>query len=270
MWQKRVQPEPGTAHLKDGGGEPTHRRWRRRVAWWLMALVVAPLMGSALIVAAKDNPHWSAASHKATGQAPDPITFPDAVVQVYAARTWGWRGVFAVHTWIAVKRQGDLRYTRFEVIGWRSYYGRPPLKISHCRPDARWFSNRPDLLADIRGEAAAELIPQIEAAVAAYLFGDSYRTWPGPNSNTFTAFVTRRVAGLEVDFPVTAVGKDYLVNGDWIGTPPGGRGFQFSLNGYFGVLVGPEEGIEINLFGAAFGIDFNPLALKLPGLGRIG
>jgi len=35
--------------------------------------------------------------------APDPATTPEAVVQVYGARTWGWKGIFGVHTWVAVK-----------------------------------------------------------------------------------------------------------------------------------------------------------------------
>ena len=35
--------------------------------------------------------------------APPPDTHPEAVVQVYAARTWGWKGAFAVHSWIVFK-----------------------------------------------------------------------------------------------------------------------------------------------------------------------
>ncbi len=250
--------------------EPTHRRWRRRIAWWLMALVVVPLMGSVALVAASETPHWSTASHNPTGQAPDPATTPEAVVQVYAARTWGWRGVFAVHSWIGIKPKDALQYTRYEVIGWRIYYGRPPLKISNRAPDAEWFSRRPDLLADIRGEAAEEIIPKIKQAIRDYPFADYYRTWPGPNSNTFVAHVARAVPGFHVDLPVTAVGKDYLADGMVNTRLPGGRGVQVSLGGYAGFLVGPEEGFEINLLGATFGVDLNPPALKLPGLGRVG
>ena len=35
-------------------------------------------------------------------------------------------------------------------------------------------------------------------------------------------------------------------------------------------MVAAEEGIEINILGLTFGIDWNQPALKLPGLGRIG
>src|SRR3546814_12902964 len=48
-------------------------------------------------------------------------------------------------------------------------------------PDRHWFGSAPQILAELRGSAAAEAIPQIEAAVAAYPFATQYRTWPGPN-----------------------------------------------------------------------------------------
>jgi hypothetical protein len=250
--------------------EPRHIRWRRRVAWWAMALLVAPLMGSAALVAVRGTDHWSTASRAATGQAPDPAFTDEAVVQAYAARTWGWRGVFAVHSWIVVKAPGADQYTRLEVIGWRQYYGRPVLKISHATPDGRWFSVKPQLLTDVRGPKAAALIPQIYKAVQRYPYQQEYTTWPGPNSNTFTAWVGRHVPDLGLRLPVTAVGKDYLAEGKLVSVPPGGQGVQLSLGGLLGVLAGREEGIEVNILGAAFGIDPHPLAIKLPGIGRIG
>ena len=43
-----------------------------------------------------------------------------AIVQVYAAPTYGWRGYFAVHPWIIYKRRGETAYTRYDVVGWRA------------------------------------------------------------------------------------------------------------------------------------------------------
>ena len=43
-----------------------------------------------------------------------------------------------------------------------------------------------------------------------------------------------------------------------------------SVGGALGVLVAIEEGIEINLLGAVFGLDLNPPAFKLPIVGRLG
>jgi hypothetical protein len=39
------------------------------------------------------------------------------VIQVYAARAWGWKGVVAVHTWLILKRANAAGYTRYEVVG---------------------------------------------------------------------------------------------------------------------------------------------------------
>ena len=46
--------------------------------------------------------------------------------------------------------------------------------------------------------------------------------------------------------------------------------FRVTLGGYLGLAVGWVEGIEINFFGAVFGIDLRRPAVKLPGLGRVG
>jgi hypothetical protein len=35
-------------------------------------------------------------------------------------------------------------------------------------------------------------------------------------------------------------------------------------------MLALEEGLEVNLLGLTFGLDINPPALKLPGIGRIG
>jgi hypothetical protein len=82
--------------------------------------------------------------------------------------------------------------------------------------------------------------------------------------------VARAVPELRLDLPPTAVGKDFLPDGAPIGLAPSGTGVQLSLLGLAGVLVGWEEGLEVNLLGLTFGLDLNRPALKLPGVGRIG
>jgi hypothetical protein len=216
------------------------------------------------------DPNWWQARRDSSAQAPDPATTPEAVIQVYAARAVGWKGVLGVHTWIAVKRTGAPTYTRYEVMGWGVSRGAPAVRVNRTGPDNYWFGSRPELLVDARGEGVEALIDSVEAAVADYPYPTTYRTWPGPNSNTFTAHVARRVPELRLDLPPTAVGKDYLPNGSPAAVTPSGTGLQLSLLGLAGVLVGIEEGVELNVLGLTFGLDWNRPALKLPGVGRLG
>lgn len=212
---------------------------------------------------------WRTASREPAGLAPDPATTPEAVIQVYAARTVSWRGYFGVHTWIAVKRSGAERFDVHEVIGYRLRRTGTAV-VSHNRtPDGYWFGNRPELLSDLRGEGVDDLITKVEQAVQKYPYAGTYRIWPGPNSNTFTAFVAREVPELRVDLPPTAIGKDYL-GLPLVGMAPSGTGGQFNLFGIAGVLAGVEEGLEVNVLGLTLGVDPGSFSLKLPLIGRIG
>ena len=101
-------------------------------------------------------------------------------------------------------------YTVYEVIGWRLRWSDSVVAIHERAADARWYGNEPELYADKRGAEAEKLIPRIDAAARAYPYAGEYTAWPGPNSNTFTAWITRAVPELEVDLPPTAIGKDYL------------------------------------------------------------
>lgn len=243
-------------------------RGRGTLAWLAVASVA--LVALASCAAATRDPVWWQARRDSSGQAPDPATTPEAVVQVYAARTVGWRGALGVHTWIAVKPRGAPSYTRYEVIGWGVDRGAPAVRVNRTGPDNYWFGARPELLADRRGDGVDALVARVEAAVAAYPYPATYRTWPGPNSNTFTAHVGRAVPELRLDLPPTAIGKDYLPGTGPVVLAPSGTGVQLSLLGLLGVLVGVEEGVEVNVLGLTFGVDLNRPALKLPGLGRLG
>ncbi|WP_063840374.1 DUF3750 domain-containing protein [Azospirillum thiophilum] len=236
----------------------------------LLTLVLL-LAGPAFVVASGTVSlavDWSRADRSPVGLAPDPATTPEAVVQVYAARALSWRGAFGVHPWFAVKPAGERRYTVYEVIGWRAYRGLPAVSVSNRDPDGRWFGAPPVVLAELRGAAAAAAIPRIAEAAASYPFAGEYRVWPGPNSNTFAAWVARAVPELRLDLPSTALGKDYLGTG-LFARAPSGTGWQVSLFGLAGLLLAREEGVEVNLLGLTVGIDPLDLAVKLPGIGRI-
>ena len=187
------------------------------------------------------------------------------MIRIYAARSGRWKGVFAVHHWIVVKPRG-ADYNRFEVVGWGT-----PVRHNNYPPDGRWYSNPPQVVYDLRGAEAEKLIPKVAKAIDSYPWQNrgTYHVWPGPNSNTFTAFVARRVPELGLELPPTAVGKDYLGGDTFFGPSPSGSGYQVSLFGLAGALAGVEEGLEVHLLGLTFGVDPLDLAVKIPGLGRL-
>ena len=212
---------------------------------------------------------WTTARRDPTGLAPDPAKTPEAVIQVYAARAFAWRGIFAVHTWISVKPAGASHYTRYEVIGWGVQRGVPAIRVDRMGPDNYWFGARPEIYVDRRGEGVDELIERVRKAVETYPWPNEYRPWPGPNSNTFIAWIAREVPELRLDLPPTAIGKDYL-NGLPVAVAPSGTGLQVSLFGLLGAMIAFEEGVEVNVLGLTLGLDFKTPGVKLPGIGRVG
>jgi len=249
---------------------PRRFRWIRWPALFtalLVLLLLGPL-GMLAFGAVDLQTPWNQTRRDSTGQAPDPAVEREAVVQVYGARTVRWRGAFGIHPWIAVKRSNADTYTTYQVIGWRAYRGGDALVGTEVRqPDARWFGAEPQLLVEHRGAGVDALIDRIEQAVQSYPWGSTYRLWPGPNSNTFVAYVARQVPELRLDLPPTAIGKDYLGPATFIAQAPSGTGWQVSLFGLAGVTVAREEGLELNLLGLGFGVDVNDARLRMPGVG---
>lgn len=235
----------------------------------LGVLLLLPLHGGCAALE-RLGQNWRELRRDSSGQAPDPVAAPDAVIQVYAARAVGWRGVMAVHTWVAVKPTGAASYTRYEVMGWGVGRGAPAVRVNRAGPDDYWFGSRPELLVDRRGQGVDALITRVRAAVEAYPYPASYWTWPGPNSNTFTAYLGRAVPELRLDLPATAIGKDFIPGGLPVAMTPSGTGVQLSLFGLLGLMVGGEEGLELNVLSLTFGVDVKRPALKLPVVGRLG
>ena len=244
--------------------------WRSVVLVVLVVLVTAPVLWRVSMGSANPFRHWSEARWDSAGLAPDPATTSDAVVQVYAARAWGWKGIFAVHTWLIMKREGAARYDRYEVVGWGVRHGRPAVRRDMRAIDGYWAGNLPHIVVDRRGPEVEALIDRIEAAIESYPYPDQYRSWPGPNSNTFIAHIARSVPELALELPPTAIGKDYLANGNLFASTPSGTGYQMSLLGLLGLSLGRDEGLELNLLGLTLGIDPLDVAIKLPAVGRIG
>ena len=56
---------------------------------------------------------WRTASHEPMGLAPNPATTNEAVVQVYGARTWGWRGRICL--WAGLRQRGRRSRRRWSL-----------------------------------------------------------------------------------------------------------------------------------------------------------
>ncbi len=163
-----------------------------------------------LVVVGCAKTNWRETSREPAGIAPVPSVMQEAVIQFYAADAFSWRGWFAVHSWLAVKPKGTQEYTVYEVVGWGVKNGRPALREYKTKtPDRFWYGAEPEAFLTIVGEKAERLIPKITEAVNVYPWKDEYTLFPGPNSNTFPAWIGEQVPELELKMPFRAIGSGY-------------------------------------------------------------
>ncbi|NVK54493.1 MAG: DUF3750 domain-containing protein [Alteromonadaceae bacterium] len=173
--------------------------------WRTVSLLICIVMLSAC-----SNSDWRTASREPAGIAPDPMVTKDAVIEVYEADAFSWRGWFAVHTWLAIKPQNAAEYDVYEVVGWRVNSGNPAVRHYQTpTPDRYWYGAKPEKVLSITGDKAQRLIPDIVAAIDRYPWANEYTVFPGPNSNTFPAWIGLQVPELELDMPFNAIGAGY-------------------------------------------------------------
>ena len=153
---------------------------------------------------------WAISNHLTPETFPSSLKVDGAIVQVYGANVWGVRGYFAIHTWIATKSEDENEFTIHQIIGWKLRRNKTALTISSGNPARPWFGSAPILLHEITGEKAGVLIPKIREAVHTYPYADTYTMWPGPNSNSFTEWVTLEVPELGFSLPAKAIGKSWM------------------------------------------------------------
>lgn len=204
-------------------------KWR--VLFWLFMLF---LLACGALIYFHPEDDWKTADRSSSRLAPLPSEEPEAVVQVYAARTFGWRKYFAVHSWMAVKERNADAYTVYQVLGYRLPSTGTSVSIATDIPDRKWFGAEPALIQELRGKAAEKAIPE-----------------------------------LTVELPPHAVGKDYPAGGI-VDLTETGKGVRINFWGIAGASLGLAEGVEISLMGLNAGVDILRPALKLPMIGRVG
>lgn len=179
--------------------------------WYINHLIKLVLVCAGIILSGCDRSDWRTASREPAGIAPNPLNFKEAVIEFYAANAYSWRGWFAVHTWFAIKPQNAAEYTVYEVLGWRVDRGQPALyQYQTPTPDRYWYGARPEKVLSIKGDRAEQLIPKIEKMVSQYPWANEYTLFPGPNSNTFPAWIGKQVPELGLEMPFRAIGSGYV------------------------------------------------------------
>lgn len=243
-------------------------RTAMKLVWWgAILLVVLPIAVQSALAYARGWPSsWNRADWSETRTFPDARKHKGALIAVMAARSGRWKSIFAAHHWIVIKPESG-RYERYDVVGWGT-----PLRRDNWPAAARWYSNDPQIVFRLDGPDAQRNIAKLRRTIRNYPWKNrgTYRVWPGPNSNTFVAWVLRHMPELKAEMLPEGIGKDYLGPGLQLSRMPSGAGWQASWSGLVGAGVGWREGLEFHLLGATIGIDPGDLAIKLPGIGKLG
>jgi Protein of unknown function (DUF3750) len=234
---------------------------------FIVLTILLPISVGAALGFARGWPEsWRAASWASSGLLPQAGHSQPATVMILSTRTGRWKSIFAEHMSIVMKPKGALTWTRYDVVGWGT-----PVRKNAYAADALWYGNTPRIVYRLDGEAAETLIPKIATAVQRYPHQQrgSYTVWPGPNSNTFVAWVVRNTIGFDTELPPVAVGKDWLGTGFASAVAPSKTGWTYSFMGVIGATLAREEGLELHVLGSTIGVDFNDLAIKLPALDKL-
>ena len=79
------------------------------------------------------------------------------------------------------QRKNSDHYLTYHVTGFRDGAN---VLIRKDIPDRRWFGADATLVQELKGSSAQAAIAKIAEAAKSYPYQETYRLWPGPNSNT--------------------------------------------------------------------------------------
>lgn len=180
-------------------------------------------------------------------------------------RDWlPWFARFAEHAWVDIKLGAN-----WHRVEWNSHLDAvrvEPIEASVAMLDERWERGIA-VHAVHTGDDAARIGADILQVAADYPDVHDYRAWPGPNSNSFVAWLSHRVPGLSLQLPPNAVGKDWT---PWfrVGGTTTRTGVAIDTM-LLGAQVGLAEGVELHVVGLTVGVGLWPPQLKLPFLPAI-
>lgn len=76
-------------------------------------------------------------------------------------------------------------------------------------PKKAWPGRHCGLVSGGTESPACKLFQVIKESGQTYPYREHYKFWPGPNSNTFVAWVLAQVPEVQFDLPRNAIGKNY-------------------------------------------------------------
>ena len=134
-------------------------------------------------------------------------------VELRAAKIPSLPGLIADHYWLLVFRAADgsqpQKCDRWEV--WQQAHQNKSCwghLHKNLLPPYQGVGNGPsELIRQWINEEALPIIEKIEASPQTYPFLNTYRYWPGPNSNTFAQWIV----GEKVNLGVRAIGRNFPV-----------------------------------------------------------
>jgi hypothetical protein len=176
----------------------------------------------------------------------------------------------ARHPWIALKVPGETEWERWEVMCCPTEHS-GTVRRSRIDPLSDHGGGGGDVRIHgiWRGKEADRMIACVRERAPKYPYDDEYLVWPGPNSNTFVDYMLRE-CDIAANLPAPSIGKDYRGLLVGVSTTSGGTGVQLETPAV-GVKLGVTEGVELHVFGMAFGVDLWPPAFIVPiGPGRLG
>jgi hypothetical protein len=187
----------------------------------------------------------------------------DCVVQLRCAPLPLVLRHFALHHWFTRSAPTEAGWERWEV--WQSQ-NRGGTSWGHVHRDLMaphsGVGGGPGwVAAEWRGDEARRIAAVLERCSTDYPYPRRYLAWPGPNSNTFIAWVLRE-AGIADDMDPRGIGKDFL--GAW-GVGGSARPAELRIESpVLGLRVRRGVGVELHLFGLTIGVGVNPFTLQTP------
>lgn len=170
---------------------------------------------------------------------------------------------FATHTFMDYRENVDSPWMRIEIFNPKSGIVHKEITTLAAHSRKRW-DERVRILSQSDGRSNPHFVSDIRSFAASY--DDSvYKSYPGPNSNTFMEKLIRDVDGVSAILDHNAVGKE---KGYYAGKTAGGTGLELQTPA-LGMAIGLKEGVEVSALGLSGGVSFYPPSIRIPFLPKV-